>query len=163
MATVISHVDKILLRATSNDGIYLHGCNIFWRGQTNVLFLNGIADGVDKIYDLMKKDARVLMPSPSYPTHTSNEGKRGDYPHLQFRLDPEQGWLPDLEEIENKVRYNPQVVAIALVNPDNPTGAVYPRKTLEGIVAIARRYGLFVICDEIYCNKIGRASCRERV
>ena len=107
----------------------------------DILFLNGIADGVDKIYDLMKKDARVLMPSPSYPTHTSNEGKRGDYPHLQFRLDPATGWLPDLDEIENKVRYNPQVVAIALVNPDNPTGAVYPRKTLEGIVAIARKYG----------------------
>ncbi len=121
-------------------------------GPDDILFLNGIADGVDKIYDLMKKDARVLMPSPSYPTHTSNEGKRGDYPHLQFRLDPATGWLPDLEEIENKVRYNPQVVAIALVNPDNPTGAVYPRKTLEGIVAIARKYGLFVICDEIYCN-----------
>ena len=121
-------------------------------GPDDILFLNGIADGVDKIYDLMKKDARVLMPSPSYPTHTSNEGKRGDYPHLQFKLDPEKGWLPDLEEIENKVKYNPQVVAIMIVNPDNPTGAVYPEETLRGIVGIARKYGLFVICDETYAN-----------
>ncbi|MBQ7667203.1 MAG: pyridoxal phosphate-dependent aminotransferase [Kiritimatiellae bacterium] len=121
-------------------------------GPDDILFLNGIADGVDKVYDLMKKDARVLMPSPSYPTHTSNEGKRGDYPHLQFQLDPEKGWLPDLEEIENKVKYNPQVVAIMIVNPDNPTGAVYPEQTLRGIVEIARRYGLFVICDETYAN-----------
>ncbi|HPK06493.1 MAG TPA: aminotransferase class I/II-fold pyridoxal phosphate-dependent enzyme, partial [Aminivibrio sp.] len=43
---------------------------------------------------------------------------------------PKNNWQPDLEEIENKVKYNPQVVAIAIVNPDNPTGAVYPRKTL---------------------------------
>ena len=121
-------------------------------GPEDILFLNGIADGVDKVYDLMKKDARVLMPSPSYPTHTSNEGKRGDYPHLQFQLDPEKGWLPDLEEIENKVKYNPQVVAIMIVNPDNPTGLVYPEETLRGIVEIARKYGLFVICDETYAN-----------
>ncbi len=121
-------------------------------GPDDILFLNGIADGVDKIYDLMKKDARVLMPSPSYPTHTSNEGKRGDYPHLQFRLDPEKGWAPDLEEIENKVKYNPQVVALMLVNPDNPTGTVYSEETLRAIVGIARKYGLFVICDETYAN-----------
>ena len=118
----------------------------------DVLFFNGIADAVDKIYDLIQRDCRVLMPSPSYPTHTSNEGKRGDYRHLQFPLDPKNNWLPDLAEIESIVRYNPQVVAIALVNPDNPTGAVYPRETLQGIIAIARKYGLFIICDEIYAH-----------
>ncbi len=121
-------------------------------GPDDILFFNGIADAVDKIYDLIKKDNRVLMPSPSYPTHTSNEGKRGDYVHLQFRLDPKNDWQPDLDDIENKVKYNPQVVAIALVNPDNPTGSVYRRETLEGIVAIARKYGIFVICDEIYAH-----------
>lgn len=121
-------------------------------GPQDILFFNGIADAVDKIYDLIRKDARVLMPSPSYPTHTSNEGKRGDYGYLQFKLRPENNWQPDLEEIENKVKYNPQVIAIAIVNPDNPTGTVYPRKTLEGIVDIARRYGLFLICDEIYAH-----------
>lgn len=118
----------------------------------DILFFNGIADAVDKIYDLMKSENRVLMPAPSYPTHSSNEGKRGDYSFLQFRLDPKNNWLPDLEDIENKVKYNPQVVAIAIVNPDNPTGAVYPRETLEAIVAIARKYGLFIICDEIYAH-----------
>ncbi len=121
-------------------------------GADDILFFNGIADAVDKIYDLIQKDNRVLMPSPSYPTHTSNEGKRGDYCHLQFQLHPRNDWQPDLEEIENKVKYNPQVVAIAIVNPDNPTGTVYKRETLEGIVAIARRYGLFIICDEIYAH-----------
>ncbi len=118
----------------------------------DILFFNGIADAVDKIYDLIQKDNRVLMPSPSYPTHTSNEGKRGDYRHLQFQLYPKQNWQPDLVEIENMVKYNPQVVAIAIVNPDNPTGTVYSRATLEGIVSIARRHGLFIICDEIYAH-----------
>ncbi|NLB68474.1 MAG: pyridoxal phosphate-dependent aminotransferase [Lentisphaerae bacterium] len=121
-------------------------------GPNDILFFNGIADAVDKIYDLIKKDDRVMMPSPSYPTHTSNEGKRGDYSYLQFKLDPVNNWQPDLEEIENMVKYNPQVVAISIVNPDNPTGAVYTRKTLDGIVDIARRYGIFIICDEIYAH-----------
>ncbi len=121
-------------------------------GPDDILFFNGVADAVDKIYDLIKKDGRVLMPSPSYPTHTSNEGKRGDYPHLQFKLDPKNNWQPDLEEIENKVKYNPQIVAIAIVNPDNPTGTVYRRDILEGIVRIASKYGLFIICDEIYAH-----------
>lgn len=121
-------------------------------GPDDILFFNGIADAVDKIYDLIKKDDRVLMPSPSYPTHTSNEGKRGDYVHLQFKLYPKNNWEPDLDEIENKVKYNPQVVAIAIVNPDNPTGCVYSVETLKGIIEIARKYKLFIICDEIYAH-----------
>ncbi len=121
-------------------------------GPDDILFFNGVADAVDKIYDLIRRDARVLMQAPSYPTHSSNEGKRSDYERLQFRLDPRRGWKPDFDEIENKVRYNPQIVAIALVNPDNPTGMCYPRETLERMVAIAARYRLFLICDEIYAN-----------
>lgn len=118
----------------------------------DILFFNGIADAVDKVYDLIRRDARVLMQAPSYPTHTSNEAKRSEYDRIQFHLDPRNNWLPDLEEIENKVKFNPQVVAIAIVNPDNPTGMVYPRETLEAIVEIARRYRLFLICDEIYAH-----------
>ena len=121
-------------------------------GADDILFFNGIADSVDKIYDLIDRDCRVLMPSPSYPTHSSNEGKRGGYRHLQFQLDPKNNWQPDVREIENIVRYNPQVVAIAIVNPDNPTGCVYTREALAGIVEIARKYGLFIICDEIYAH-----------
>lgn len=121
-------------------------------GPEDILFFNGVADSVDKIYDLIRRDARVLMQAPSYPTHSSNEAKRSQYERLQFHLDPSNGWKPDLEEIENKVKFNPQIVAIAIVNPDNPTGTVYARDTLEGIVEIARRYKLFLICDEIYAN-----------
>jgi len=118
----------------------------------DILFFNGVADSVDKIYDLIRRDARVLMQAPSYPTHSSNEAKRSQYERLQFHLDHKNGWRPDIDEIENKVRYNPQIVAIALVNPDNPTGTCYRRDTLDAIVDIARRYRLFLICDEIYAN-----------
>ena len=60
--------------------------------------------------------------------------------------------MPDLEDIENKVRYNDSIAGILLINPDNPTGAVYPREILEQIVAIAKKYQIFVICDEIYAH-----------
>ena len=121
-------------------------------GPDDILFFNGIADAVDKVYDLVRKDARVLMPSPCYPTHSSNEAKRGEYESLWFHLDPHHGWQPDLDEMRTKVRYNPQIVAIALVHPDNPTGFVYPRETLLEIAEIARQYGLFLIADEIYAH-----------
>lgn len=118
----------------------------------DILFTNGVADAVEKIYDLIRKDDRVLMQSPSYPTHSSNECKRGDYEMIQFQLDPDNDWQPDLDEIRNKIKYNPQIIAIALVNPDNPTGMVYKPETIAEIVALARRYGLFIICDEIYAH-----------
>ena len=118
----------------------------------DILFTNGVADAVEKIYDLIQKDDRVLMQSPSYPTHSSNEGKRGDYEMIQFQLDPDNDWQPDLDEIHKKIKYNPQVIAIALVNPDNPTGMVYRPETISAIVDLARRYGLFLICDEIYAH-----------
>ena len=60
--------------------------------------------------------------------------------------------MPDLNDIENKVRYNDSVAGILLINPDNPTGAVYPQQMLEDIVDIARRHKVIVICDEIYAH-----------
>lgn len=118
----------------------------------DILFVNGIADAVDKVYDLVRRDARILMPSPCYPTHSSNEWKRGDYPLLLYHLDPHNGWQPDLDEIRMQVRYNPQIIGISLVHPDNPTGYVYTRETLSEIVEIAREHKLFLICDEVYAH-----------
>ncbi len=120
--------------------------------RDGILFVNGIADAVDKVYDLVQKDARIIMPSPSYPTHSSNEAKRGEYNNLTFPLDPEQNWKPDLDDLRNKVKYNPQIVAIAFVHPDNPTGTVYSEEDMRAIVEIARQYNLFLICDEIYAH-----------
>ena len=118
----------------------------------DIIFVNGIADAVDKIYDLIRKDARVIMPSPSYSTHISNESKRGRYTNITFPLDPKNNWRPNLKELRTSVQYNDQIVGIALVNPDNPTGMVYTREELEEIVSIADEYGLMIICDEIYAH-----------
>ena len=62
--------------------------------------------------------------------------------------------IPDLDDLRMKVKYNPAISGILIINPDNPTGAVYPQEVLQEIVAIAREYDLFVVCDEIYINMV---------
>lgn len=120
----------------------------------DVLFFNGLGDAISKIFTFLKRTARVLVPTPSYSTHSSAEAAHsGDAP-LTYILDPNNHWYPDLDDMEKRVSYNPAVAGILIINPDNPTGAVYPLEILEGIVDIARRYDLFLICDEVYRNII---------
>ncbi|MBN1648837.1 MAG: pyridoxal phosphate-dependent aminotransferase [Spirochaetales bacterium] len=118
----------------------------------DILFFNGLGDAVAKIFGFLKRESRILGPSPAYSTLSSAEAAHSGYDHLTYKLDPYRDWQPDLEDIENKVKYNDSIAGILLINPDNPTGAVYPRATLEKIVAIAKAYKLFVICDETYAN-----------
>ncbi|HUU30850.1 MAG TPA: aminotransferase class I/II-fold pyridoxal phosphate-dependent enzyme, partial [Phycisphaerae bacterium] len=65
---------------------------------------------------------------------------------------PYHQWMPNLEDLRRKVKANDSIAGILLINPDNPTGAAYPRPVLEEIVSIAREHDLFVICDEIYTH-----------
>ncbi|MCK5737521.1 MAG: pyridoxal phosphate-dependent aminotransferase, partial [Spirochaetaceae bacterium] len=102
----------------------------------------------------LRREARILGPSPAYSTLSSAEASHSGYEHLTYRLDPEKKWQPDLEDIRMKVKYNDSIAGILLINPDNPTGAVYPRSTLVEIVEIAREHDLFVLCDETYSNII---------
>ena len=118
----------------------------------DIIFFNGTADAIDKVYELVHRNARILLPAPIYSTHSSNESKRGGYKPLQFRLDPKNHWLPDMDEIRNIIRYNPQISGIGMVNPDNPTGIVYPREILEEFAEIARQNDLFLLVDEIYSH-----------
>jgi len=66
--------------------------------------------------------------------------------------------MPDLNDLENKIKYNDSIAGMLLINPDNPTGAVYPRALLEEMIAIARRYNIFVICDEIYAHIVYKSA-----
>lgn len=118
----------------------------------DILFFNGLGDAISTIYGALHPNARVIGPNPAYPTHSSAEAAHAGAPHITYRLDPENGWKPDLVDLEAKVAANPQIAAILIINPDNPTGFVYPQETLAEIVDIARRYGLFLISDEIYSN-----------
>ncbi len=118
----------------------------------DILFFNGLGDAISKIFGFLKRTARVLVPTPSYTTHSSAEAAHaGDKP-LTYTLDPNNQWYPDLEDLEKSIKYNPAVAGILIINPDNPTGAVYPTHILESMVELARRYNLFVVCDEVYHN-----------
>lgn len=118
----------------------------------DILFFNGLGDAVSKIFGFLKREARVIGPSPAYSTHSSAEAAHSGYEHLTYSLDPDNNWMPDLDDMEKKIKYNDSIAGILIINPDNPTGAVYPREYLEAIVDIARRYDIFVIADEIYTN-----------
>jgi aspartate/methionine/tyrosine aminotransferase len=118
----------------------------------DILFFNGLGDAVAKVFGFLRREARVLGPSPAYSTLSSAEAAHSGYEHLTYRLDPQRDWMPDMNDVELKVKYNDSVAGILLINPDNPTGAVYPVEVLMEFVRIARNYGLFIVCDETYAN-----------
>ncbi len=118
----------------------------------DICFFNGLGDAIGKVYQYITPTSRVIGPSPAYSTHSSAEAAHASHEPLTYRLDPNNKWYPDLEDLYNKIKYNPNVVGILLINPDNPTGMVYPFETLKRIVAIAREFKLFLLCDEIYLN-----------
>jgi aspartate/methionine/tyrosine aminotransferase len=118
----------------------------------DIIFFNGLGDAIAKVYGCLHPESRVIMPTPSYTTHTLGEARHMHAVPVHYRLKPEDGWAPDLEDLENHICYNRNVSGIMLINPDNPTGMVYPKETLERIVAIARKYDLFIIADEVYIN-----------
>ena len=118
----------------------------------DIIFFNGIGDAVAKVYGFLRREARIIGPTPAYSTHSSAEAAHSGYEHLTYELDPYNKWMPDLDDLRMKVKYNDSITGILLINPDNPTGAVYPREVVEGMIGIAREFGLFLIADEIYAH-----------
>jgi aspartate/methionine/tyrosine aminotransferase len=118
----------------------------------DILFFNGLGDAVAKIFGFMRRTARVLGPSPAYSTFSSAEAAHSGYEHLTYDLNPDNNWMPDLQDIENKVKYNDSIAGILLINPDNPTGAVYDESIIREIVKICEKYDLILICDETYVH-----------
>jgi len=99
--------------------------------------MNALLDGGDE----------VLIPAPDYPLHTAVVSLSGGTP-VHYRCDEGSGWLPDLADIRAKV--TPKTRAIVVINPNNPTGALYPVDVLKDIVEVARQHQLIVFADEIY-------------
>lgn len=118
----------------------------------DIIFFNGLGDAIAKVYGNLRPESRVLMPSPTYTTHSLGEAAHANACPVCYRLKPEDNWYPDMEDLENHVKYNPQICAIMIINPDNPTGMVYPKEVLKKIVDIAREHDLFIIADEVYSN-----------
>ncbi len=127
------------------------GCRIT---ADDIIFFNGLGDAVSTLFAFLKREARVIGPSPAYSTHSSAEAAHSGYAHTTYRLDPDNNWMPDLEDLENKVRYNDSIAGILLINPDNPTGTVYRPGFLREIVRIAGENDLFVLCDETYAHVV---------
>jgi alanine-synthesizing transaminase len=109
---------------------------------------NGVSELIDlTLRALLNEDDEVLVPSPDYPLWTAavtlNRGRAVHYP-----CRPENGFVPDPQELASLV--TPQTRAIVIINPNNPTGAVYPRNVLEAIARLAEEHRLVVFADEIY-------------
>ena len=96
---------------------------------------------------LLNPGDEVLIPSPDYPLWTACCNLAGGKA-VHYICDESSDWYPDLKDMESKV--TPKTKAIVVINPNNPTGALYPKEVLEGIVDIARRHQLIIFSDEIY-------------
>ena len=120
----------------------------------DIIFFNGLGDAIAKVYGFLRRTARIITPSPTYTTHSSSEAAHAGVPPVTYPLDPDNSWHPDITELRKRVKYNPAVAGILVINPDNPTGAVHPESILREIVKIAEDYDLFIIADEIYQNLV---------
>jgi len=96
---------------------------------------------------LLDAGDEVLIPAPDYPLHTAVVSLSGGTP-VHYRCDEGSGWMPDIADIRAKV--SPRTKAIVVINPNNPTGALYPVEVLKDIVEVARQHQLIVFADEIY-------------
>jgi alanine-synthesizing transaminase len=117
-------------------------------GPDDVYLGNGVSELITMVMQaLLDEGDEVLIPAPDYPLWTAMTSLGGGTP-VHYLGDEQNGWQPDLEDIRAKV--TPRTKAIVVINPNNPTGAVYTRETLEGIADIARENSLLVLSDEIY-------------
>ena len=126
----------------------------------------GVADvGIDDIYlgngvselitmsmqALLNNGDEVLIPAPDYPLWTAAVSLSGGTP-IHYECDELKTWFPDIEDIESKI--SKQTRALVIINPNNPTGAVYSKKILLDLIELARRHKLILFADEIYSKII---------
>ena len=114
----------------------------------DIIIGNGVSELIVMcMQGLLDDGDEVLVPAPDYPLWTAAVSLAGGKPR-HYLCDEGAGWLPDLRDIRSKV--NERTRAIVLINPNNPTGALYPDDLLREIVEIARQHELIVLADEIY-------------
>jgi alanine-synthesizing transaminase len=96
---------------------------------------------------LLDDGDELLLPAPDYPLWTASASLSGGTP-VHYLCDEDNGWMPSLSDIRAKI--TPRTKAIVVINPNNPTGALYSDELLKGIVQIARQHGLVILADEVY-------------
>ena len=114
----------------------------------DIFICNGVSESVSMLMTaLVGTGDEVLVPSPCYSLWSNNTYLGGGKP-VHYRCDPNNDWNPDLEDIRSKI--TPRTKAILVINPNNPTGAVYSKQTLLDIAQMARENHLLLLADEIY-------------
>ena len=96
---------------------------------------------------LLNEGDELLVPAPDYPLWTAATSLAGGKP-VHYICDENNGWMPDLDDIRSKI--SPRTKGIVVINPNNPTGALYSNELLLGIIDIAREHGLIIMADEVY-------------
>ncbi|PIE25573.1 MAG: aminotransferase [Neptuniibacter caesariensis] len=117
-------------------------------GIEDIYIGNGVSELiVMAMQGLLNDTDEMLIPAPDYPLWTAAVSLSGGNP-VHYHCDEEQDWAPDIEDMRSKI--TDRTKGIVVINPNNPTGAVYPKAVLQQIVDLAREHGLIIFADEIY-------------
>ncbi|HCH01868.1 MAG TPA: pyridoxal phosphate-dependent aminotransferase [Vibrio sp.] len=130
---VVQHYQKLGLRELEVEDVYIGN------GASELIVMSMQA--------LLNNGDEILIPAPDYPLWTAAASLAGGNP-VHYICDESSDWYPDLDDIKSKI--TPQTRGIVLINPNNPTGAVYSRDFLLEVVEIARQHNLIIFADEIY-------------
>jgi alanine-synthesizing transaminase len=132
---------KAIMQATQTQNINDVGIDDIYVG-------NGVSELiVMAMQALLNNGDEVLIPAPDYPLWTAAVSLSGGTPR-HYICDEQAQWWPDLDDIRQKI--TPKTVGLVVINPNNPTGSVYPKEILEGLIEIARQHQLILFADEIY-------------
>jgi len=116
-------------------------------GKEDVLVTNGVSEGLDMVMaSIIEEGDEVLLPGPYYPPYASYIRLHGGIP-VEFAVDLANS-TPDIDDLRAKI--TPKTVAICLISPNNPTGAVFEQSSLKKLIDIANENNLYIVCDEIY-------------
>lgn len=132
---------KAVMHETQKQGI---------KGVTldDIYLGNGASELISMATNALLDDGdELLLPAPDYPLWTASTSLSGGTP-VHYRCDESNGWMPNLDDI--RARITPRTKAIVVINPNNPTGALYSDELLKGIIGIAREHGLVILADEVY-------------
>lgn len=139
---------KGLLSARRAIEAYCRKKNLPNVGVNDIYTGNGVSELIVMVMQgLLNNGDEILMPSPDYPLWTAAANLAGGKP-VHYVCDEASNWYPDIQDIRKKI--TDRTKGIVVINPNNPTGALYPREVLEEIVEVAREHELIIFADEIY-------------